>query len=212
VYTPWYDPLKTFEENYKHGPFGPFADSQKYINKNNPRYDVFGNKVYLPFGIPACPLINHRFIKAAFDKGFDIITYKTVRSTSKVCNPFPNILSAHTTGNFKENNTNQTVLCDNTYVIPLSIVNSFGNPSFEPNIWQEDMKKSFESVGKEQLLFASFQGTNTNNNLDDYIKDFAITARLVKETGVKVLEVNLSCPNEGKSDLLCFDIPMEKKF
>jgi len=29
---------------------------------------------------------------------------------------------------------------------------------------------------------------------------------LVKETGVKVMEVNLSCPNEGTAHLLCFDI------
>jgi dihydroorotate dehydrogenase len=29
---------------------------------------------------------------------------------------------------------------------------------------------------------------------------------LVKETGAKILEVNLSCPNEGTAHLLCFDI------
>ena len=40
----------------------------------------------------------------------------------------------------------------------------------------------------------------------DYIADFALGARLLKETGVKVIEVNLSCPNEGTANLLCFDM------
>jgi dihydroorotate dehydrogenase len=34
-----------------------------------------------------------------------------------------------------------------------------------------------------------------------------VGARLVKETGAKMCEVNFSCPNEGTSNLLCFDIP-----
>lgn len=40
----------------------------------------FGFKVNSPFGIPAGPLINGNFVKAALNKGFDICTYKTVRS------------------------------------------------------------------------------------------------------------------------------------
>ena len=28
---------------------------------------------------------------------------------------------------------------------------------------------------------------------------------MVKETGVKIMELNLSCPNEGIANLLCFD-------
>ena len=33
-----------------------------------------------------------------------------------------------------------------------------------------------------------------------------MAARFVKETGAKILEVNLSCPNEGTGHLLCFDL------
>ncbi len=54
-------------------------------------------------------------------------------------------------------------------------------------------------------MIGSFQGT-PRGNADDYVQDFSRTARLVRETGVKIMEVNLSCPNEGTSHLLCFDI------
>ena len=37
------------------------------------------------------------------------------------------------------------------------------------------------------------------------LKDFILTAKLVKETGVKIIELNLSCPNEGINNLLCYD-------
>jgi hypothetical protein len=33
--------------------------------------------VYEPFGIPAGPLLNGRYVSAALAKGFDIVTYKT---------------------------------------------------------------------------------------------------------------------------------------
>ena len=45
----------------------------------------------------------------------------------------------------------------------------------------------------------------------DYIEDFALGARLLKETGVKMIEVNLSCPNEGTANLLCFDIDRARR-
>ncbi|MDE2025799.1 MAG: tRNA-dihydrouridine synthase, partial [Patescibacteria group bacterium] len=51
------------------------------------------------------------------------------------------------------------------------------------------------------------QGTiNPSGNVQAYVQDFVDCARLVKETGAKILEVNLSCPNEGTTHLLCFDI------
>src|ERR1700734_2918984 len=44
-----------------------------------------------------------------------------------------------------------------------------------------------------------------------YIEDFVLGARLVKETGVPVIEVNLSCPNEGTANLLCFDVQRSRQ-
>jgi len=43
------------------------------------------------------------------------------------------------------------------------------------------------------------------------LKDFILIAKLVKETKVKIIELNLSCPNEGADHLLCFDVERSKK-
>lgn len=208
LHTPIYDPHKTFEENYKEGPFGDYADGKIFENRGEPQYDVFGFPVYLPFGIGAGALPNAKYIKAALDKGYDVVVYKTVRSQEYPCNPLPNVVPLHIQGNLTIEMAKQGVIPSETYEEPLSFTNSFGVPSMNPAIWQPDMKEAVSYAKKGQLVIGSFQGTvNTEGDRKLYIEDFANTATLVKEAGAKVLEVNLSCPNEGSSHLLCFDIP-----
>ena len=79
---PFYDPEKSYEENLASGPFGAFADGKIIETEGEPQVDFFGHKVYAPFGIPAGPLINGKFTQAALNKGFDIVVYKTVRSSA----------------------------------------------------------------------------------------------------------------------------------
>ena len=42
--TPFYDPEKSYEENFEHGPYGIFADGVVIENKGEPKYDFFGFK------------------------------------------------------------------------------------------------------------------------------------------------------------------------
>jgi len=210
-YQPSYDPLKTFDENISHGPFGPFADGKVYENKGEPTYEIFGHKVYVPFGVAAGPLFNSKYIQPALEKGFDIVTYKTVRSRIYPCNPWPNLIAIQTDRLTKQQRENG-LLADQNYKDPVSAANSYGVPSFDPSFWQEDMKKAQAMIGKGQMMIASFQGTTKENGSpEEYVKDYALAARMVKETGAKVMEVNTSCPNEGKADLVCFDIEITKK-
>lgn len=213
LHQPFYDPQKTYEENYHDGPFGAFADKETYQDKGEPTYEILGQKVYAPFGIPAGPLLNGKFIHAAFDKGFDIAVYKTVRSHKYPCNPFPNVVPINSDGDLKLEDAERGVTVKKSYDKPLTITNSFGVPSFPPEIWQKDMahivEESIERKGK--LVIGSFQGTtNAGGDTKAYINDFATTAKMVKETGVKIMEVNLSCPNEGTAHLLCFDLERSK--
>jgi dihydroorotate dehydrogenase (NAD+) catalytic subunit len=204
---PFYDPNKSYEENYSNGPFGLFADGKKFVQSGEPQYDFFGQKVYLPLGIPAGPLLNGKFVRAALDHGFDITVYKTVRTRKHPCHPWPNVLSLDINGNLTEEQAKRGVFGHHNYGEPLSITNSFGVPSFDPDIWQQDLADCVRYAHKGQVVVGSFQGTvNSNHNSDAYVQDFVLAARLVKETGVKVLEANLSCPNEGHSNMLCFDI------
>ena len=207
LHTPFYDPEKSYEDNLQKGPFGDFSDGKVFENKGDPEYDFFGHKIYSPFGIPAGPLINGNFVQAALDKGFDIATYKTVRTKSHPCHTWPNVLSVEVPGDLTLELASGKLIADHNYHEPLSITNSFGVPSQDPTFWQEDLARVVQNVRKGQIVVGGFQGTKTEDgNIESYINDFRLAARLLKETGVKVIEVNLSCPNEGTAHLLCFDI------
>ncbi len=204
--TPFYDPNKSYEDNFESGPFGAFADGQLLEDNGEPQCEFLGHKVFSPFGIPAGPLINGHFVQAALSKGFDIVTYKTVRSTSYPCHPFPNVLSVDVDGDLTLEKATHKLVAHQKYTEPLSITNSFGVPSQGPEFWQDDLRTVVQSVKKGQVVIGAFQGTKTaGGNVEEYINDYRICAKLLMETGVKIMEVNLSCPNEGTANLLCFD-------
>lgn len=210
--TPFYDPLQTYEENYGKGPFGAFADGEIFNQKGEPQYNYHGQKVYLPFGIPAGPLLNSKYIKAAFEKGFDICVYKTVRSDIYPSHPFPNILSVHVKGELTLKKLTKPLIADTNYAQPLAITNSFNIPSKKPEIWQEDMKKANDSARKGQVMIGSFVGTvRKDQTQKEFVNDWAQTAKLVLETGVKIVEADLSCPNNGAEGLVCYNIETTTK-
>src|SRR3989344_2242197 len=210
LHQPFYDPNKSYEENFKEGPFGDFANDQIFENAGEPKYEFLGHKVFSPFGIPAGPLVNGKFVKAALDKGFDICTYKTVRSGKYACHAWPNVVSIDLDGELTLEKAEAGIVGTKDFHEPLSITNSFGVPSFEPSFWQKDLADAVNYASVGQTVIGSFQGTPKGDG-NKYIQDFALTAKLAKETGVKILEVNLSCPNEGSGHLLCFDLERTQK-
>lgn len=209
---PFYDPTKSYEENYDTGPFGAFADGEVMVQKGEPTNEYLGHPVYAPLGIPAGPLLNSKFCKAAFLKGFDICVYKTVRSDMFPCHPFPNVLAIHPKGDLTFEELKKPLIADTTYTEPLSITNSFGVPSKKPPVWQEDVKKAIASAGKGQVLVLSFMGTvRPNQTQQEFIDDYILAARLAFETGAPVLETNLSCPNIGNEGLVCYNLDVTEK-
>lgn len=205
---PFYDPLKTYQQNFEQGPFGALAESQPLERSGQPAELFLDFPLYLPFGIPAGPLVNSNFTAAAFRQGFDICVYKTVRSHAKPCHPWPNVLPIEIEDKLAAN-SKKPVETKAKYESPLSITNSFGVPSPEPDWWQEDMAQAVKSAGKGQVMIASFQGSGPGRAA--VVADYAATAKLVAETGAKIMIANLSCPNEGKAELLCFDVPTVKE-
>jgi dihydroorotate dehydrogenase (NAD+) catalytic subunit len=206
---PFYDPAKSYQDNFEHGPFGLFAEPGELFEQGEARHTFLGCAVYAPLGIPAGPLINGKFVKAALDKGFDIPVYKTVRTRRYAVHPWPNVLAVKVTGPL---GLDRTLVASHEYAEPLSITNSFGVPSYDPEFWQPDMAEAAAHARAGQVVVGSFQGTAwKHGEVDAYIADFALGARLVKETGVKIIEVNLSCPNEGTANLLCFDVPRARR-
>ena len=209
---PFYDPTKTYDENYENGPFGIFSNDEIYKQEGTPKYEFLGNKVYLPFGIPAGPLLNSNFCRAAFQKGFDVCVYKTVRSDTFPCHPFPNVLAIHPEGNLTLEKLQSLLVADKKYSDPLSITNSFGVPSKTAIVWQEDVRNAIGYAGVGQVLVLSFMGTvRPNQTQEEFINDYILAARLAFETGAKVLETNLSCPNIGNEGLVCYNLDVTEK-
>lgn len=207
---PFYDPLRTYEENYADGPFGAFAGPEVPTPGGSPGERFVGLPVHRPFGIPAGPLVNAAYCAAAFRHGYDVNVYKTVRTGSHPCHPFPNTLRVHTDGDLTPARAGDPLLADADFDGAASISNSFGVPSRDPDEWQPDMAVAVAAAGAGQVLVGSFQGTRPGPGVADreaaYVADHVTAARLVVETGARVLEVNLSCPNEGTAALLCFDV------
>jgi len=212
IRTPFYDQTLSYEDNYDKGPFSSFASGDKYIQQGEPQHDFLGHKVYLPFGIPAGPLLNSKFVKGAFEQGFDIAVYKTVRSEFFPCHPFPNVLSLDIKGDLTPEKLEQPLIANTDYKDPISITNSFGVPSKKPEIWQEDAKKAVKYAGKGQVMILSFMGTvKPNQTQDEFVADYVLAAKLAYETGAKVLEANLSCPNIGNEGLVCYNLEVTEK-
>lgn len=212
LHKPFYDPERSYEENFENGPFGVFADGEVVTTEEEPQYIFFGFKVHAPFGIPAGPLINGKYVMAALDKGFDVVTYKTVRTRRYPCHQWPNILSVDVGEDLTLDKASRSLVADHNYYEPLSITNSFGVPSFGPDFWQKDIAEAIAYAKEGQVVVGGFQGTKEGDgDVKAYVNDFREAARMLKETGVKVLEVNLSCPNEGTANLLCFDIDRSRR-
>jgi dihydroorotate dehydrogenase (NAD+) catalytic subunit len=208
---PFYDPLRSYEENYTQGPFQGFADGLD-ISESEPRFDFLGIKINYPLGIPAGPLLNSKFVEAAFRKGFDVPVYKTVRSTEFPCHPFPNVLSVHIGGDLTLEKAKEPLIAEAEYGEPLSITNSFGVPSRAPQIWQEDAKKAIAAAKEGQVMVMSFMGTvKDGQTAEEFVSDFSQAAQLSLATGAKIFEANLSCPNIGNEGLVCYNLDMTER-
>ena len=220
LHTPFYDPEKSYEDNFKEGPFGAFArgfDDPKGASREQGlpllNFDFLGFKVNSPFGIPAGPLINAKFCKGAFEKGFDVCVYKTIRSGYFPCHPWPNILSVKVEGDLTYEKAQERLVSSHDYSPPISITNSFGVPLLrDKEAWQEDVKKAISYAGEGQVLVLGFMGTvKAGQTKEEFVADNVLAAKQAIETGVKILEINLSCPNIGNEGLVCYDLEMTEK-
>lgn len=205
----FYDNAISYEENYEKGPpidFQNLTPPQRIITQ---KAKFLGFDVNIPFGIPPGPLLNSNFMKAAFAWGYDVSTYKTVRAESFPSHPFPNVLFVDTPNELHPDQTPKLKATKTTDKSEkeFSITNSFGVPSKTPDVWQEDVKKSLSYAGDGQLLILSFMGTvKENQSQEEFIEDFVTAAKLSVETGAKVIEANLSCPNIGNEGLVCYNL------
>lgn len=203
----FYNPHKTFDDNFQNGPFRD-EGLKPHKQTGKPKYKFLGYPINSPFGIPAGSLPTSKHIKYAFETGFDVICYKTQRSGKFPVNDFPNVLYLDIDGDLTLDRAKKPLVGRETAgksIDKVSITNSFGNPSKGPEFWVDDLAKALSYEKEGQLLIMSVVGTIRDGySQEDYYDDFASAAKLAASTGVKAIEVNLSCPNVASEGILCY--------
>ena len=187
-----YDTKKSYEWNYENGPVFDGEIPERKISEQ--KYDFLGFRLNAPLGVPAGPLLSSKYIELYAKLGFDVLAYKTVRSVKRVAHPAPNCLFiGDKLIDPRKQGERVGVIDEPEGMHELSITNSFGMPSMEPEVWQPDVERARESLADGQVLIVSVVGTKIEER--EYIDDWAYTAGMAKEVGAQLIELDISCPN-----------------
>ena len=156
-----------------------------------------------PLGMPAGPLLNGRWILYYASLGFDVLTYKTVRSVERSCYDLPN-LQPVVTGPLRGDET-EVPACDE---MRGSWAVSFGMPSQSPEVWRRDIEWTRRELPAEKLLNVSVVASIQEGwTIDDTADDYARCARWAVESGADSVETNFSCPNVNTADGQLYQVP-----
>ncbi|MCA9197270.1 MAG: hypothetical protein KDA87_07015 [Planctomycetales bacterium] len=158
-----------------------------------------------PLGIAAGPLLNGDWLLYYAGLGFDILTYKTVRSAFRPCYAAPNLQPVaveQMTGS--EESVSAETTMKGTWAV------SFGMPSQEPEVWRTDVARIRRQLPAEKLLCVSVVGTMQPNwTIDDLADDYARCAAWAVHSGADVVEANFSCPNVTSCDGQLYQNPQD---
>lgn len=177
---------RSYDWNYEHAPQPPPELDLPAIPGH---WDFLGLPVASPLGIPAGPLLNGRWIAYYAALGFDVLTYKTVRSVYRACYGLPNLLPVR--DRLLERNDGMV-----TEGPGRSWAISFGMPSKEPRVWQDDIGWTRRRLKPRQVLSVSIVASPQPEwTLGDMARDFAQLGRWAWDAGAQAVEANLSCPN-----------------
>lgn len=210
---PRYDPTQSYDWNYDHAPDAA-ADLAMLPMPGVPDggWRFCGLPVASPLGIAAGPLLNGRWLLYYASLGFDVLTYKTVRSVARACYAMPNLQpvecsntsrgDAH--GQIDQDCTSLTAAerMAGTWAV------SFGMPSKSPEIWRADIAETRRRLPPGKVLSVSVVGTAQESwSIDQLADDYAQCARWAVEAGADAIETNFSCPNVSSRDGQLFQQP-----
>lgn len=196
-----YDRFRSYDWNYENAP-RPLSPPVPSVPGE---WTFCGRPVASPLGVPAGPLLNGRWCLYYASLGFDVLTYKTVRSSARDCYPMPNL---------------QPVVCDplrgDERDLPAapsmrgSWAVSYGMPSKTPGAWRDDITWTRDRLAPAKILSVSVVGTVQEGwSLDQLADDYAQCARWAVESGADCIETNFSCPNVSTCDGQLYQQPAE---
>ncbi|MEX2188793.1 MAG: hypothetical protein WD875_18435 [Pirellulales bacterium] len=207
---PRYDPAQSYDWNYDRAPdalsgvsVAPMSDSPAG------GWRFCGLAVDSPLGVAAGPLLNGKWLLHYASLGFDVVTYKTVRSGPRVCYPLPNLQPVAVGSSDGQLDAGAESLAVSDAMHGTWAV-SFGMPSKSPDVWRADVAEARRRLPREKLLSVSVVGTVQDGwSLDELADDYARCAAWAVEAGADAIETNFSCPNVSTCDGQLFQQPAD---
>ena len=186
-----YDIAKSYRENYDNGPNLAGVSVKVPVT---PAKEFLGLKVNSRIGIAAGLLLNSKWMLAYSRLGYDLLTYKTVRSLHRPCSPPPNWVFVENDGKTRGPIYTRNGPGENPAQVSSAVC--FRMPSMPPSVWRKDMAKAKSELLPGKVLIASVTASPQPDwTPEQTAADFAQCANWAAEAGADVIEANLSCPN-----------------
>jgi len=196
---PRYDPRQSYDWNYTHAPAAVPHDEPQVPGS----WNFCGLPVSSPLGIAAGPLLNGEWILYYAALGFDVLTYKTVRSRHRDSYALPNLQpveSGRLVGGGPPLRARKEMR--GSWAV------SFGMPSKSPDVWRADIENTRRALPKHKLLSVSVVATPEPHwTFEELADDFSRCARWALESGADAVEANFSCPNVASADAQLYQQP-----
>lgn len=196
---------RSYRWNYEHGPSygGPAPPSPR-----GPWKELLGLRVRSRLGVSAGILLNSRWVERYSRLGFDVLTYKTVRSRARRAYPLPNWVYLEDVGRAALRDRGRPIQRATSPPAEVSRATSavcFGMPSKDPSVWRRDVRKARRLLRPGQVLIVSVVGTplsrgSAEGRWSALVEDFVRCARWAAEAGADIVEANYSCPNVDSAE------------
>ena len=168
---------RTFEDNAASGPsfFGAYPKVPA-----TPLKDFFGHGVGSRFGIAASLIMNARWFELYSRLGFDLLTYKTIRSRARKAHPLPNwVYVDEATAATDEDATLQATRTLPAAPLTATAAGSIGMPSSAPEFWRRDIVECRTRLRPGQVLIVSVVGTaHADTRESELYRDVDLAARI----------------------------------
>lgn len=189
---PRYNSERSYQWNYDHPPAVPEISVPEIPGA----WKLCGKQIASPIGISAGPLLNGKWCCYYAQLGFDVLTYKTVRSGYRECYPMPNLQPVKCG---QLDGTQHRVCPDESMQGTWAV--AFGMPSALPDIWRQDIEWTRQNLPAKTVLSVSVVGTMQQGwGIDELAADYAKCAKWAVESGADCIETNFSCPNVDTCD------------